>query len=277
MTQLADDPRTEGLVRRDFPPAPRPVNIVTIVVMVALIVSATAAAAYFFSSRGEPIYGAQTKILYQSSASGGDLESELASQGFVFTSRNLLAPIASRNGIPVEALEEKIKVIVEGQSQVLTLTVADPDRETARRLGEAVSRGYVRSVGASGVANIQRGKDFLQRDITRVNGELTSVQRRLRAEQAANSGGTPSATQRRLEVQENGLTQSLLRLQDRLSELELREVTQGRARIITPAYGLPDQLEPRPKRAAAAGVLIGLLISAGAVALLVTLSRRRLS
>jgi len=57
-------------------------------------------------------------------------------------------------------------------------------------------------------------------------------------------------------------------------ELERRSRAQ-RPRVITPPHLLEAPLEPRPKRAAAAGVLVGLLVAAGAVGIVVALSRER--
>jgi uncharacterized protein involved in exopolysaccharide biosynthesis len=50
-------------------------------------------------------------------------------------------------------------------------------------------------------------------------------------------------------------------LQDRLTELQVLQITDAGARILTPAYLVDEPLEPQPQRAAAAGGLAGLFLA----------------
>jgi uncharacterized protein involved in exopolysaccharide biosynthesis len=79
----------------------------------------------------------------------------------------------------------------------------------------------------------------------------------------------------RLESEARTLSTQISDVQSRVTELRLADLqAKPSARILSPAYVLPDLAGPRPLQAAAAGLLVGLL---AATLVVVVTARRRLA
>jgi len=206
MSHATLEPRPTSLAPADleYEPRRRPRNPVTIAVMSLLIVLGTAIPAYFVGAQGKKVYGAEAEILYPV-PDLGSVGAAMDTQRVILESRAVLAPVAARFSTTSDDLNGALSVYSQGASQVLNLQVRNGDPELARRLTEAISNSYIRTV------------------------------------------------------------------------VEIEGRSRPRPRIITPPHVLGAPLEPRPKRAAAAGVLVGLLVAAGAVGIVVALSRERAS
>ena len=176
-------------------------RVVLPVVLGLFVAGLCAASAYLFSSNQENVYGARAEILYQASEAERTLGTPriMATQKIVLESRTVLQPAAADIGVQLDELQDATSVKIEGESDVMQMTVADPDPMLALALAKEIAGEYARTV--------------TELDVERV-GER-----------------------------------------------------QARARIITPAHVLEDPLEPKPIRAAVAGLLVGLVLAVGLVAL----------
>lgn len=252
---------------------------VVLVALAVLLAALSAASAYLFSSRQETVYGAQTEILYQAS----DVERTLgtarvmATQRVVLTSRTVLQPAATDLGLRLDDLKEATTVRIEGESDVMQVTVADPDQNLALALAKKITDEYASTVTNASSERVDQGKELLETSISTLSRRLTRVRNRLRAIERARAGSTlpASSEQQQLQAESQDLLQRIGSLQDRLTELDVQQIAQGQAevRIITPAHLLEDPLKPKPVRAAVAGLFVGLILAAGLV--LAAAHRRR--
>lgn len=262
--------------RDDLAPQPREAperrrSEFRLVLLGIVIAGSCAASAYFFSSRQETVYGARAEILYQASDAERALGTPriMATQKIVIRSRTVLEPASAAVGVPLDELQDATSVEIAGESDVLRLTVADADRALALALAKEIADGYARTVAAASFAGASEGRRLLEARIATLQRRLTRVRTRLRAVDRARAGLPPSSEQQELQAEVQTLLERIGDLQDRLTELAVERVgqRQARARIITPAHILEDPLEPKPIRAAVAGLLVGLLLAAGLIAL----------
>jgi uncharacterized protein involved in exopolysaccharide biosynthesis len=117
---------------------------------------------------------------------------------------------------------------------------------------------------------IEESRELLERRLATLQARLTRVRTRLRAiERTSPVTAPPSSEQQELQAEAQSLLERIGDFQDRLTELEVERVGERRAqaRIITPAHVLADPLEPKPVRAAVAGLVVGLVLAAGIVVL----------
>jgi uncharacterized protein involved in exopolysaccharide biosynthesis len=186
-----------------------------------------------------------------------------------------LTPVARATRVSVDELSRSLTVSVVGQSDVLRLTASRPSREAALQMARAIASSYVRVVGRTFGAGLQAGRARLEQQLAQLSSTLSAVDTQAgklenaRQAQLARGQFAPASTkQLRLQAESQILLQRIATLQDRIAALELQRVTQPAAQILTPAYELEKPLGPRPLRAAAAGLLIGLVLAVGLVAVL---------
>jgi uncharacterized protein involved in exopolysaccharide biosynthesis len=279
----AAQPRQQIVPERTETPAlsnRRDVALVLLAIVLALL---CAGSAYLFSSRQETVYGARTEILYQASDAERTLGTArvMATQKVVLTSRTVLQPAATAVGLPLEDVKEATSVKIEGESDVMQVTVSDPDRALALSLAKRITDDYADNVAKASAARIGEGKQLLETRIAQLTRRLTRVGSRLRSIERARAGSTlpPSSEQQQLQAESEALLQRIGALHDRLTELDVQQIAQGQAevRIITPAHLLEDPLEPKPIRAAVAGLFLGLILAAGLVVLASHRRRRTLA
>ena len=249
-----------------------------------LLVAVSTAVAYVVAGSGNRSYGAQAEVLFETStpatASNG-LPRDLATQKVVVRSRAVLTPVARATGVSVDELSRSLSVSVVGQSDVLRLTASRPSRAAALQMARAIASSYVGVVGRTFGAGLQAGRARLEHELEQLSSTLSDVDTQAgrledaRQEQLARGRFAPASTkQLRLQAESQILLQRIATLQDRVAALELQRVTQPAAQILTPAYELEKPLGPRPLRAAAAGVLIGLVLAVGLVFVLRQQRRR---
>jgi capsular polysaccharide biosynthesis protein len=240
-------------------------------------VLAAALVAYVAAGRGEATYGADAEILFETtspaSASTG-VPRDLATQKVVLASRVVLEPVAKATGIPVDELARSVSVTIEGQSNVLRLRAAFRTRELALRVAQAVARSYLAVAAATFTAEFRAGATRLDAELARLSATLTGIDARVgklddvRQRAIARGLFAPvSAEQLRLQAEAQILLQRIGTVQDRISQLALERVNATRATMLSPPHALERQLSPRPLRAAATGILIGLILAVGFVVL----------
>jgi uncharacterized protein involved in exopolysaccharide biosynthesis len=250
-----------------------------LVVFGLLAAGLCAVSAYFFSARQETVYGARAEILYQASDAERTLGTPriMATQKLVLTSRTVLQPVAAEVGVPLDELQDATSVEIEGESDVMQLTVEDPNPRLALTLAEEIAQEYPRTVVAASSARVGESKRLLETRIAALQRRLSRVRARLRAlERTRGSTLPPNSEQQELQAEAETLLERIGNFQDRLTELEVEQIgeSQARARVITPAHVLEDPLRPKPIRAALAGLLVGLVLAAGFIALAAHARRR---
>jgi capsular exopolysaccharide synthesis family protein len=245
------------------------------------------AAAYGLAKSERPVYEAHTDLLFRTLESSGGVPSQptdIPTEQRIATSP-AVAEGAARNlgdGTPAEAILGQVGALQVEQLAILRITARGPSADHARQVVSAVSAAYLdfrrkhdaQNAGAI-TAAVQRQTRALSDELERLDQEIT--QRQLSSRDGAGARAvTPGARTDAIETDDSQLQalrarrDTLLGLiamnQGRLDQLNLQAVTQGtEVTVIVPTTSSEIPVEPRPKRAAAIGGLLGLLIGFGLV------------
>lgn len=230
--------------------------------LLVLIVAGAAVAANLYADGQREIYGGRAEILYEGQEIRTAVEGErqIATQLALLESASTLAPVARRFGITIEDLGEDLSVSSEAESNVLRATVANADPALAQQLTQAVAESYIDQVRAADAPEIEQAKGFLKSSIEQLSKELAELEEGYERA-GSRAGAGRNAFDEQLLAAMQSLQGRIGSLQDRLTELQVLQITDAGARILTPAYLLDEPLEPRPQRAAAAGGLAGLFLA----------------
>lgn len=239
--------------------APPPLRTLVRWTLVGMFILAVAVGAgYGLSVAQDPVYGAETDVLYRvPESSGARAERDLATQQVIAQGRSVLQPVAGDAGMPVEELQEIVSVEIVGQSDVLRITMAHPDPDRAVDLAQAVADRYVRTVTEGPVADPEAAT-LVEAAIEDLATELAAVEEELAAVEDEPTGPATAAEGERLRAEAADLQARIDGLERLLSG---STIAPGGAevRVLTPAYLLEEPLAPQPLRAAMAGGIGGLL------------------
>lgn len=241
---------------------------VALAAAVAALIVLPALAAYLWSGSSPEVWAARAEVLF----TGGDTqvaqraEQQTATQVVVLGSRSVLQPAAEALGRDVTALEDALDVEQVEDSEVLRVTVVDPDPDAARQAAQAVVDQYVTMVGGPAGGDAAQ-LELLQADLTQTDTRNREVNDRLAAIAEPSPPAGVLAEQGRLENEARVLGQRIADLQDRITQLRLTDLdTSPPSRVLTPAYVLDDPVAPQPWRAAAAAAVVGTVVAAVALA-----------
>ena len=133
-----------GRDRLDRPPGRRTRPWATLLLAATALVVAAITAAFAVAGLQDKVYGARVDLLYVAGPEVGlDVrERVLSTQAQLLGSRAVLEPVAERERMPLGELQAAVSVEV-ALSDVLHLTVGDPDPARAQRLAQVVARSYV--------------------------------------------------------------------------------------------------------------------------------------
>ena len=249
------------------PPQP---SLPVLALLAAAIVMASVGVAVVVSLAMPTVYGAQADLLIRpgGDASGFGAERDLATQQAILQGSAVLQPVADAAGVPLGRLEKMISVENPAPTNILRLTVASQDRGTAQRLAELITRAYPRRAAAAGdgdadpvAGQLERQADSLSRTLSQTLDRLESLARQERP-------GAAAAEQQRLRAAATSTLERLGAVQDQLTALTARRLTQADVTVVVPPHLLERPLRPRPAQALAMGILLGLLVAAGVVLVL---------
>lgn len=247
-----------------------PRDLLRLGAIATLLTLIPAVGAAVFSSTREKIYGAVVEIVYDAApaaTSPAQIDREFATQEVIVRSRTVLGPVAQKNRISIEELEEAVDVDVIPGTQVLRVIVADRDAAQASELSQAIAETYIglAITQATRLGGRTAGED--EQRLERLTTKLATLESD--AAEAARRGQVARETAFRTEAAE--VLRQIGSLRDRLN-LVPGSSLKGTPRVFVPAHILPQPLSPKPLRAAAGGALIGALI---ATAVVLYLLRRR--
>lgn len=217
------------------------------------------------------VYGARADLIFSPEATMSDVATDraLVTQEVILRSRAVLEPVAAATGIPVERLEKALSVEVVNQSNVVRITVADRDAETARRLAQLISEEYEKRTAITTSAADEQPVAYLERQIDQLAASLANAQAREDQLAGRRRPGEPlSAQERQLQILATATQQRLARAQDQLTDLQLGRLDEPRSRLLASAKVLEEPLRPRPVQAVAAGALVGVFVAAAIVLVL---------
>jgi capsular polysaccharide biosynthesis protein len=224
-------------------------------------------AAYGISTRQPRLYGARIDILVNTRGYSTDVEIArlLETQKFVLGSERVLRPAGEKLGTSYRQLAGAVRVGIVGETEVLRVVVALPDRGRAVEAAQQVAASYILNGWIPpGVSVSDEGLQALIVSLADVRARLGQL----------GSDEASALEHQRLEITEGGLVKRIEVEQERLSSLESERATPPDARIVAPAIALDAPVQPRPVRAGLAGFVIGSLVGAGAVLAQRVLARR---
>src|SRR5882757_693428 len=107
-------------------------------------------------------YAARTTIQYNIAGENtGDFlktDRNLTTQVVLLTSRNVLAPVASANGVSVDALTRQVSATILSSSDIIQLQVKSSDPTTATTLANAIAKQYLTVANSSGPQGYLQGQ-----------------------------------------------------------------------------------------------------------------------
>jgi succinoglycan biosynthesis transport protein ExoP len=240
-------------------------------------------AAYGLARSERPVYEAHTDLLFRALESSGGVPSQPAdipTEQRIATSP-AVAEGAARNlgdGTPAEAILAQVGALQVDQLAILRITARGQSAENARQVVSAVSAAYLdfrrkRDAENAGAitAAVQRQTSDLSDELERLDEEITRLQPAGGDTTATPGTGAGTAASdngqlQALRARRDTLLGQLAVNQGRLDQLNLQTLTQGtEVTVIVPTTSSDVPVEPRPKRAAAIGGLLGLLIGFGLV------------
>ncbi|MBQ0924277.1 hypothetical protein [Saccharopolyspora endophytica] len=239
--------------------------------LVLAVVLLGAAAGYVGALLWPKEYAARAEILYEISTEKptGFLREDrsLTTQLVTLRSRQVLAPVAIANGVPVEQIEKQVTISLLDSSEIIQVETRAGDRDTAQNLTRSIVDRYRQIVltqdgsGATGYLNTQLSQ--VQDGLAKARTELE----RQRAQQASGSIGTSALASAEAQVQ--GLSDREQNLRRQLDELTVAGMDAPRTEVVVPPYGVSDPVSPRPGFAAASGALAAFVVAALTVVVIV--------
>lgn len=239
--------------------------------LVLAIVLLGAAAGYVGALLWPKEYAARAEILYEISTEKptGFLREDrsLTTQLVTLRSRQVLAPVAIANGVPVEQIEKQVTISLLDSSEIIQVEARAGDRDTAENLTRSIVDRYRQVVLAQDGSG---ATDYLNTQLSQVQDGLakarTELERR-RAQQSYGAIGTSELASAEAQVQSLSDREQNLRRQ--LDELTVAGMDAPRTEVVVPPYGVPDPVSPQPGFAAASGALAAFVVAALTVVVIV--------
>jgi capsular polysaccharide biosynthesis protein len=214
-------------------------------------------------------YAARAEILYpitQEQPTGFLREDRnLTTQLVLLQGRAVLGPVAAAEGRAVSELQDNLTVELLESSEIIQIEVRDRSAEAALRTVQAIVDRYF---GLNEAAQPSGVLAYLEAELAEARAGVADARGRLLQLQGevATGVGDPAAIV--------GATDELQAWAEREKEIQAQiDETNVISRsgpvgqLLTPPYVLADPVSPRPLFAAATGLLVGLIVAAGAVAL----------
>jgi capsular exopolysaccharide synthesis family protein len=247
------------------------------------------AAAYGLARSERPAFEAHTDLLFRALENSGGVPSQPAdipTEQRIATSP-AVAEGAAKNlgdGTPAEAILGQVGALQVDQLAILRITARGPSADTARQVVSAVSAAYLTFRRERDAQNSGAITAAVERQTRALSDELEQLDQQITQRQLSSGGGTAGTTGastrgaltdaaetddsqlQAMRARRDTLLGQLAVNQGRLDQLKLQEVTRGaEVTVIVPTTSSEVPVEPRPKRSAAIGGLLGLLIGFGLV------------
>ncbi len=274
----ASSGRRRGPKMAEGEPRSRVPDMRTTILWAILVVAMAAGSAYAFSLTGPVLYGARAEVLFEPDvdASGADAGALAASREVIAGGQGVLEPVARQHGMTPDGLRQIANIEPVTSSNVIRFTVSDPEPERARVLAQALAEQYIASMRPRTAVAAIPVEEYIREQIEELTASQAEVEGRLGLIAAAREIARQQSQPLPYPPEEAGLAARSAQLQRLIGDLYQRlielELDSAQLRLLTPAYVLDEPVAPKPLRAAAAGVLGGLLIASGMV---VAITQRR--
>lgn len=237
--------------------------------------------AYLISSAMTPIYQSSLTLLIEENqlpVNGSDYNSVLAAQqlattySHLVTAPSVLNQTIAKLGLPLTPakLASEISVSPIRDTQLLRVTVDDPNPHRAADVANAVGDIFIKDLqqrqsAASGTSqqDVNQNVDATKKQIDATTAQITSLQQRPDA--SSSSVQAQISTLQAQLAQERDAYSNLLQVQQQLA-LAASQTTQ--VSVGLPAQPASSPVRPRTTLNTGLGVLFGLIIASGLVALI---------
>ena len=253
-------------------PLPRRRRAAGWAVLATVVLLAPPALSTAVSATRPTTYAAQADILYRGAdtTSSQSIDRELATQQVLLASRPLVDEAATLVGREPRDLADDVSVEVVDASSILRLRVVDTDSARAQRAVESLAEQYTAAVATDPASQAdEQERALLATRADELAERLEAVTARVTEIAAVDPAPAALATeQRALESEAQVLRQEVATVEAQVVELDRRVLQRpgASASVVAGALVLDEPVGPQPLRAAAAGLLLGLLLLAGVVA-----------
>ena len=230
-----------------------------------IIVMVCTGFAYAASATGPAVYGARSEILYPISAqavAGQFLRDEihLATEIVTLKSRQILAPVAAKYHLTIDALGQKVSASVVNNSEVIRVQVNDHSAANAEAMVGAIVTEYLRQLPNDALtqqATLHAQLDTANKTVSAINDQLTRI------------GSTTSPAAVAAQSQLQSALSNRDSLQNQLNAAVVAAAGTDHVQQLTQPYLLNGKVSPKPIQAGIAGFLLGLMLAAGVIVLMI--------
>ncbi len=189
----------------------------------------------------------------------------LTTQLVLLQGRAVLGPVAAAEGRTVKDLQDNLSVELLESSEIIQVEVRDRSAEAALQTVQAVVDRYF---GLNEAAQPSGVLDYLESQLRDARAGVADARGRLlqlQGEVAAGVGDPAAIVGANDELQ--AWAEREKEIQAQIDETNVISRSGPVGQLLTPPYVLADPVSPRPLFAAVTGLLVGLIVAAGAVAL----------
>lgn len=240
-----------------------------VVTLVTTFVVVSAVAALAFDRLQQPVYGAQADVIFQPSGDLSDFRAQrdVGTQPLIVRGLAVMGPVSRSTNIPVDELDKMVSVDLPSQSNVVRITVADPDRATAERVAKAVTDEYLSRFVTSDRSPVDPATVQLKElkgEVKLLSGTVSEVLNRLdRLSRERSPGQPPGIEEQALQAASTVALRRMGTLQNELVTLESKRFMEPDVSLLVAPHPLEDRLKPRAAQSLAVGMLVGLFAAAG--------------
>jgi non-specific protein-tyrosine kinase len=249
--------------------------------LLLLIPILTGAGAFVISNRLPRIYEAKSTILVNQAQtiSGPTYSDVLANQQLsktyhrMITSAPVLQRVAEKLGYAAfDDLDATITPSIQGDSQLIDITVSQRDPELAARIADATAQSFADQIRQAQLDQQALAERDLQEQITAARTGLEGKERALAELFGASAGGPIDGDrQRRIsdaQYEVDTARRTLSNLESLMQQLRL-ELTKGMSSVslVNPAQVPVSPVRPRVVLNTVLGAMLGVLLAAGVIAL----------
>lgn len=214
-----------------------------------------------------PQYAARAQLLYETNTEkSSDVTREdrnIRTQLVLMRSRQVLGPVATAEGTPVEDLEKQVTFSPVESSRIIQVEARADSHGLATRRAQAIVNRYLQITIRRNPSEVDQ---YLRSELADVQTKLVGAHEQAERQHSLGSvvdlgGQLPAAA----DLQNLAARQQQLLAQ--LDQINLAELDTPAPVVIVPPYPVPDPVSPLPGVAAVAGAFIALAVAACVIAM----------
>lgn len=175
----------------------------------------------------------------------------------------------------VRDLEKRVTATQGGQSDILNISATDRDPVRARDMANAVARGYIENRRLYAVAGLQRAADDIEAKLGPLQQRIAELDTQIADPESSEAPDGAVVPTDALRGAREAASEQYKTLYARQQELLVNiGLKRGEAELVSEAKTPTSPISPKPRRDAAIGALVGLLLGIGVSLLREQMDRR---